>query len=92
MRLLRLASDFVAAVTGNWISIIGALLTTAVAVLIVTFLFLDLLGFHGGPYLGILTFLILPVLMVLGLAWIGPIFQVIKVQLEHNRFGRSVLE
>ena len=70
MNPLKIMSDFVAAITSNWISLIGTLLTTATAVLIVTFLFLEILGFHSGPYLGILTFLILPMLFVLGLVLI----------------------
>ncbi len=67
MNPFKAISDFFAAVTQNYISIIGSILATAMAVLIITFLFLDLLGFHGGPYLGILVFLIFPMLMVLGL-------------------------
>ncbi|MBT8136166.1 MAG: NapC/NirT family cytochrome c [Gammaproteobacteria bacterium] len=67
MKSPRLISDFLAAVTGNWLSLVGSMIATAGAALILTFLLLDLMGFSGGPYLGILTFLILPGIFVLGL-------------------------
>ncbi|MDH3588078.1 MAG: NapC/NirT family cytochrome c [Gammaproteobacteria bacterium] len=67
MRLNKIISDFFSAITRNYISLFGTALAGATGVLILTFLLLDLLGFHGGPYLGILTFLILPALFVLGL-------------------------
>ena len=51
----------------NWLSLLGAALTTVGGVLFLVFFFLDLLGFHSNPYLGILTFLLLPALFVLGL-------------------------
>src|SRR5687768_2861201 len=51
----------------NWLSLLGAALTTVSGVLFLVFFFLDLLGFHTNPYLGILTFLLLPALFVLGL-------------------------
>lgn len=67
MNPFKIVSEFFVVVTRNYISIAGTILTTTMAVLIVTFLFLDLLGFDGGPYLGILVFLIFPMLFVLGL-------------------------
>ncbi len=45
----------------------GAALTTAAAFLILTLFGLELVGIEGGPYLGILTYLILPGLFVFGL-------------------------
>lgn len=60
-------SHFFAALTRNGLSLGGTALVTASAVLIITLFVVELLGFHGSPYLGILTFLILPVLFVMGL-------------------------
>jgi len=57
-------------VTGNPLSLIGAGLTTASAMLILTLYALDLLGHLGNPYVGILAFLILPAFFVLGLGLI----------------------
>src|SRR5262245_19594248 len=49
------------------ISIAGMVLTTISAVLFVVVLLADLFGLHTNPYLGILFFLLLPALFVLGL-------------------------
>lgn len=51
----------------NPISALGATLTTIAAVLFLFFFFLDLAGFHTNPYLGIVTFLMLPAFFVFGL-------------------------
>jgi hypothetical protein len=59
--------NFLASITQNGISIIGTALAIASLVLIVSLFVMHYLGFEGGPYLGILTFLILPAIFVLGL-------------------------
>jgi nitrate/TMAO reductase-like tetraheme cytochrome c subunit len=59
--------NFFAAITRNAVSMLGAILAIAAGVLIVTFFVMELLGYQGGPYLGILTYLLLPMVMVLGL-------------------------
>jgi hypothetical protein len=59
--------NFLFFVTRNPISLVGTCLTTASAILFFTLFALEQVGFHGGPYLGILAFLILPALFVLGL-------------------------
>ena len=51
----------------NLLSVSGAVLTTVSAVLFLVFFFLDAFGFHSNPYLGIVTFLILPAIFVCGL-------------------------
>ncbi len=51
----------------NLISYAGALLTTTSAVLFLFVFFLELLGFHTNPYIGIVVFLILPGFFVFGL-------------------------
>ena len=58
---------FLAQITRNPIGMAGAVLTTISAVLFVTLFALELVGFHGGPYLGILAFLIIPGIFVFGL-------------------------
>jgi hypothetical protein len=54
----------------NWLTLLGAVLTTVSAVLFLIFFLLDLAGFHTNPYMGIVTFLLLPAAFVLGLALI----------------------
>jgi len=59
--------SFFIALMRNPVSLLGAAIVTASGILIVTLFTLDLLGFEGGPYLGILAFLILPAIFVVGL-------------------------
>ena len=59
---------FVAHITRNPLGMAGAVLTTVSAVLFLTLFALDLVGYHGSPYTGILAFLIIPGLFLLGLA------------------------
>jgi hypothetical protein len=62
--------SFIQAITRNSVSLGGAALTTAAAILFVSFFVGESLGLGGGPYLGILTFVIFPAIFVLGLALI----------------------
>jgi len=62
--------NFLASITRNGISLTGTGLAIASAVLIVSLFFMEQLGFEGGPYLGILTYLILPMTFVTGLVLI----------------------
>jgi hypothetical protein len=55
----------------NPLTLIGVALTTVGGVLFLLFFFLDLAGFHSNPYLGIVTFLLLPAVLGLGLAASG---------------------
>ena len=67
-RLLDPVTRFFATVTGNPISLAGSALTTITAFLFLLLFSIHLVSAHGAsPYLGILTFLILPGLFVLGL-------------------------
>jgi hypothetical protein len=59
--------NFFAALSRSTLGMIGAALTTAAAILIITLFALEIVGFQGGPYLGILAYLILPGLFLLGL-------------------------
>jgi hypothetical protein len=49
------------------LSLLGAVLTTVAGVLFVTVFTLELFGWHANPYMGIVFFLILPGVFVLGL-------------------------
>ncbi len=58
---------FFIALTRNAVSLIGAAIVTATAILIVTLFTLETFGLRGSPYMGILAYLILPGLFILGL-------------------------
>ncbi|MEE4305173.1 MAG: NapC/NirT family cytochrome c [Wenzhouxiangella sp.] len=62
-----MARHFFAALTRNPISLAGTALAVASLTLIVALFAVHAIGFQGGPYLGIVTFLILPMFFVLGL-------------------------
>ena len=59
--------NFFSVVTRHWISLVGAVIALVVGVLIVTFFVMEVAGFVGGAYLGILTYMILPMVLVFGL-------------------------
>ncbi len=59
---------FFAAITGNVVSLIGTLLIVVSLLLIGALFFMQGMGFEGGAYLGILTFVLLPMMFLLGLA------------------------
>lgn len=62
--------NFFASITRNGISLIGTALALASLILIVSLFVIQQLGYEGGPYLGILTYLVLPAVFVLGLVLI----------------------
>lgn len=62
--------SFLSVVTRHWVSLAGVMIALISAVVIVMLFAMGLTGFHGGPYLGILTYLILPMVVVLGLLMI----------------------
>ncbi|MBI4264370.1 MAG: NapC/NirT family cytochrome c [Acidobacteria bacterium] len=51
----------------NLVSLVGAAMATAMAVLFLVLLLLDLLGYVTNPYIGLLVFVTVPVLFVAGL-------------------------
>lgn len=65
-----MSGRFFALLTRNPISLVGTALAVSSLTLIVALFMVQLLGFEGGPYLGILTFLVLPMFFVLGLSLI----------------------
>jgi hypothetical protein len=56
--------------TRHPLSIAGAMLTTLTALVFIFVLLIDLFGFHTNPYVGLLFFVMLPALFVLGLLMI----------------------
>ena len=62
--------NFLASITHNAISLLGTAIAVAALVLIGSLFAMELWGFEGGPYIGILTYLILPVIFVFGLVLI----------------------
>lgn len=62
--------NFLGSITRNATSLAGTALALASVILIVCLFLIQQMGFEGGPYLGILTFLILPMLAIVGLIMI----------------------
>jgi len=62
--------SFLSAITRNGVSLAGAALTTAAALLFFSLFAIESLGFERGPYLGIITFMVVPAMLVLGLVLI----------------------
>jgi len=59
--------SFFAALTRHPLGLLGTALVTASALLILTLTGLELVGLHGSPYIGILAYLVLPGIFLLGL-------------------------
>ena len=59
--------NFFTSITRNGLSLFGTGLAIASLVLIICLFIIQAMGYDGGPYLGILTFLILPAIFVVGL-------------------------
>jgi NapC/NirT cytochrome c family, N-terminal region len=66
--------------TRHPLSIVGGSLTTLAALVFIFVFLIDLFGFHSNPYFGLIFFVILPVLFVLGLVMIP-----MGVMLERRR-------
>ncbi len=62
--------NFFGSITRNATSLVGTALAMASMILIICLFAIQQMGYEGGPYLGILTFLILPMLCILGLLMI----------------------
>lgn len=78
-----MSRHFFASITRNWLSLAGSAIALISAVLIITLYFVESIGHQGGPYLGILTFLILPAIFALGLILIP-----IGIYLERRRLRK----
>jgi hypothetical protein len=79
--------SFPAALLRNTVSIAGAMLATVTALVFLAFLVADVTGFttHANPYLGIIFFIVLPSIFVLGLAVIP-----LGIWLERRRRMRGL--
>lgn len=62
--------NFLGSITRNGISLLGTALAIAGVVLIVCLFFLEQLGFEGGKYLGILFYMVVPMIIIFGLVLI----------------------
>jgi hypothetical protein len=60
-------ADNVRALIRNAVSLTGAAIVTLSAVLFFVVFFLDLLGLHTNPYIGIVFFIVIPAFFILGL-------------------------
>ncbi len=78
-----MSRHFFASISRNAISLTGCAVALASAVLIIILYVVSRLGHEGGPYLGILTFLILPLFFLLGLILIP-----IGIYFERRRLER----
>ena len=58
--------SLISVISRSRLSLLGAVIATVALVLFLTLFALELLGFEGGPYLGILSYLILPIMVVVG--------------------------
>ena len=76
--------QFFASLIQNTISMVGTALALSAFVLILALFAFESMGFQMGPYLGILTYLILPMLFVLGLLLIP-----IGILLQRRRAARA---
>ncbi len=89
--------DHLAALTRNTMSLVGSALMLISAILFVSLMLIELLGAEGNPYLGIITYLILPAGGLLGFILVvwgirrerrrapEPVFPVIDLNLDATR-------
>jgi hypothetical protein len=71
--------------TRHALGLVGVAITTVSAILILALTAIGLLGFAGGPYLGIVTYLLLPFFFVVGLLLIP-----LGGWLEHRRARKAI--
>jgi len=67
MRVLKWLRDLVSASVRHPVGLLGTAVAAVAASLIVTILLLDMFGLHTNPYVGVLTYMILPAVFVFGL-------------------------
>ena len=73
--------SFFSLVTRHWLSLLGTMVAIVALLLMIMMVAIELSGFQGGPYLGILTYMILPMVLVGGLVLI-PIGVIRKRKLD----------
>ena len=62
--------NFVSVITRHWIGLLGAVIALVAMVMMLTLVVIQMTGFRGGAYLGIVTYMLLPMLLALGLVLI----------------------
>ena len=62
--------NFVSVITRHWVSLVGAIVALVALVMILMLIGLQLTGFDGGAYLGIVTYMLLPMVFGFGLVLI----------------------
>ena len=83
--------DFIASITHNVISLIGTALAVAGFVLMACLIAIKQFGYEGGPYIGILAYLILPAIIVVGLILI-PVGAVLYRRKLRKLHGKDTTE
>ena len=83
--------DFLASITHNVTSLVGTALAVASLVLMACLFTMEQFGFEGGPYIGILTYLILPMFFVVGLLLI-PIGALLYRRKMRRMHGKDAIE
>jgi hypothetical protein len=78
---------FFAAITGNIISLLGTLMMVLSLLFIAALLMMEHMGFQGGAYLGILTFVALPMIFLVGVAIVP-----LGIWLQKRRDARAAAE
>jgi nitrate/TMAO reductase-like tetraheme cytochrome c subunit len=78
---------FFAAITGNIISLIGTLMMVLSLLFIAALLVMQAMGFEGGAYLGIVTFVLLPIIFLGGVAIVP-----LGIWLQKRRDARAAAE
>ncbi len=81
--------NFLVSITHNAISLIGTAIAVAALVLMGSLFAIQLWGYEGGPYIGILLYLMLPMIFVAGLILI-PIGAVLYRRKLHRQSGDEV--
>jgi len=82
-----MAKDFFAALTRNTISLVGTAMVVASATLIITLFVIQQIGFEGGAYLGLITFVALPMVLMAGLVLIP-----LGISRERKRIAAAAAE
>ncbi len=78
---------FLAAITGNIVSLIGTLLIVVSLLFILALFVMQAMGFEGGAYLGILTFVVLPMGFFAGIAIVP-----LGIWLQKRRITKATAE
>jgi len=58
---------FFASITRNPVSLVGVAITTVAAVLFLSLFAVEMSGFHGNPYLGIISYIVVPTIFAIAI-------------------------